>query len=72
MPEIVVRGIHVGEKEYVKKMIPVTLMASGVEMVLPVHILNGARPGPKLMLTALSHGDATTEHTPITNEIRAP
>ncbi len=60
MPEIVVRGIHVGEKEYVKKMIPVTLMASGVEMVLPVHILNGARPGPKLMLTALSHGDATT------------
>ena len=40
--------------------LPVTYMANGYELTIPVHVVNGAQPGPKMLLTALSHGDATT------------
>ena len=40
--------------------LPVTYMANGYELTIPVHVVNGAHPGPKMLLTALSHGDATT------------
>ena len=37
--------------------IPVTTLASGYRLALPVHEINGAQPGPTLGMTALIHGD---------------
>lgn len=39
---------------------PVSRLANGLELSLPLHILKGKQDGPTLMLTAVSHGDATT------------
>lgn len=55
-----VRGITAQSGERVRGLLPVTTLANGLELSIPVHIVNGKKPGPKLMLTALSHGDATT------------
>ncbi len=37
--------------------IPVTTMASGHRVVLPVHRMTGSQPGPTLGMVALIHGD---------------
>jgi predicted deacylase len=37
--------------------LPVTTMASGMELRLPVHIVTGAKPGPTVGYTAGIHGD---------------
>ena len=37
--------------------IPVTTLASGYRLALPVHEVQGAAPGPTLGMTALIHGD---------------
>src|SRR5690348_9835582 len=37
--------------------IPVTTLASGAELRLPLHTLAGAHPGPTLGLSALVHGN---------------
>jgi len=37
--------------------LPVTTMADGSELRLPLHVLQGAKPGPTLGLTGLIHGD---------------
>jgi predicted deacylase len=37
--------------------IPVTTLASGYRLALPVHEIRGAQPGPTLGMTALIHGD---------------
>lgn len=37
--------------------IPVTTLASGYDLALPVHRITGAQPGPTLGLVALIHGD---------------
>jgi predicted deacylase len=47
-----------GERSYFT--LPVTTAASGLTVVVPVHIVNGVKTGPVLLLTALSHGDAVT------------
>ncbi len=60
MSEITVCGFTVKPGERFCGQLPVTTLASGLELSIPVHILNGMKPGPRLMLTALSHGDATT------------
>jgi len=39
--------------------IPVTTLASGYQLALPVHRVTGSRPGPCLGMTALLHGDET-------------
>jgi predicted deacylase len=44
--------------------IPVTTLASGRELFIPLHRLEGASPGPTLGLTAVVHGDE-----PLTNEV---
>lgn len=38
--------------------LPVTTLASGLELTLPLHIITGAQDGPTLGLTAATHGDA--------------
>ena len=60
MAEVTINGIKVGTAERVFKAVPVTTMASGLEMTIPVHIINGAKPGPKLFLNANSHCDGDT------------
>lgn len=60
MSEISVLGIHAGSGQRVYGTLPVTTMANGMKLELPVHIVNGVKPGPKILLTGLSHGDATT------------
>lgn len=45
-----------GERTYTT--LPITTLASGLQLELPVHIVAGARPGPTLGLTAATHGDA--------------
>jgi predicted deacylase len=44
--------------------IPVTTLASGRELFIPLHRLKGRTPGPTLGLSAVVHGDE-----PLTNEI---
>src|SRR3979411_2466137 len=44
--------------------IPVTTLASGFELFIPLHRLQGASPGPTLGLSAVVHGDE-----PLTNEM---
>jgi predicted deacylase len=44
--------------------IPVTTLASGHELFIPLHRLEGRAPGPTLGLSALVHGDE-----PLTNEV---
>lgn len=44
--------------------IPVTTLASGFELFIPLHRLEGRSPGPTLGLSAVVHGDE-----PLTNEI---
>jgi predicted deacylase len=42
------------------ELVKVAVMGDGGELSIPVHILGGARPGPKLCLAAFTHGyDAT-------------
>jgi predicted deacylase len=44
--------------------IPVTTLASGRELFIPLHRLEGRTPGPTLGLSAVVHGDE-----PLTNEV---
>ena len=44
--------------------IPVTTLASGIELFIPLHRCEGQRPGPTLGLSAVVHGDE-----PLTNEV---
>ncbi|HYU17396.1 MAG TPA: succinylglutamate desuccinylase/aspartoacylase family protein [Chloroflexota bacterium] len=44
--------------------IPVTTLASGQELFIPLHRLEGAAPGPTLGLSAVVHGDE-----PLPNEV---
>jgi len=48
--------------------IPVTTLASGAELRVPLHTLAGAQPGPTLGLSALVHGN---EPAPSIGIIRA-
>jgi predicted deacylase len=48
--------------------VPVTTLASGAELRLPLHTLRGAQPGPTLGLSALVHGN---EPVPSIGIIRA-
>ena len=53
MSEVTVYGVKAGSGEHVYHPIPVTRMANGTMMCVPLHIVNGMRPGPKIMLSAL-------------------
>lgn len=58
MSEITVQGLNVKNGEHAIGQLPVTMLANGYELKIPFHVLNGAKPGKKLMLSAVSHGDA--------------
>lgn len=60
MAQVNILGIKANPGERVYGTLPVTTLASGLGVQIPVHVLNGIKDGPKLLLTALSHGDATT------------
>ncbi len=57
MAEVTIRGVKVGTCERKYATLPVTTMSSGAPLKLPLHILNGANPGPRLLLLSTSHGD---------------
>jgi uncharacterized protein len=40
-----------------RRIIPVTMLASGLELALTVHVIQGARPGPTVGISAMIHGD---------------
>lgn len=46
-----------GSRSYLP--IPVTTLASGLELCVPVHVVAGESTGPTVGLTAVTHGDAT-------------
>ena len=50
MAEVVIQGHKVGSYTRDYFTLPVSYMANGSKMEIPVHVVNGARPGPKLML----------------------
>lgn len=60
MSNVTIAGFEVKPKERIYREIPVTTLASGAEISIPLHILNGSKEGPVLFLNAVSHGDATT------------
>ena len=60
MSEVTIQGHKVAGGTRAYFTLPVSYMANGSMMEIPVHVVNGVKPGPKLMLTALSHGDAPT------------
>ncbi len=45
--------------------IPVTTLPSGAELRLPLHVVQGAQPGPTLGLSALVHGNEAVPSVPI-------
>jgi predicted deacylase len=58
MAKVSVNGITVGSGQRAYGTIPVTLMSNGAPLELPLHILNGRRAGPKLLLVSATHGDS--------------
>lgn len=60
MSNVTIAGFEVKPNERIYREIPVTTLANGSEVSIPVHILNGSKKGPVLFLNALSHGDCTT------------
>ena len=57
MSKLTILGVKVGPCEHKYTTLPVTRMASGAQLELPLHVYNGAKPGPVLALTSTSHGD---------------
>lgn len=60
MSEITILGKKIGSGERAFISLPVTTMASGYHLEVPVHVVNGMKPGPRIFLNAVSHGDAYT------------
>lgn len=60
MGKVTVNGYTAAAGERAFYRMPVSRLANGLELQLPLHIIGGAKEGPTLMLTAVSHGDATT------------
>lgn len=54
MGSVTIKGYEAKAGEHVFYRMPVSKLASGLELELPLHILNGKEEGPVLMLTALS------------------
>lgn len=57
MKPIVIAGTEVQPGAHVRLEIPVGRRVSGNELALPVEVIHGAEPGPRLFLCAAIHGD---------------
>lgn len=57
MSEVSILGIKAKPGERTVGEIPVSTMANGIELSVPVFVVNGVKAGPKLLLTAMAHGD---------------
>mgnify|MGYP001040522485 CR=1 FL=1 len=53
-------GTKVNKGEHKQINLPVSYLANGLELTLPLHVYRGKKDGPTLLMTALAHGDATT------------
>ncbi len=51
-------GVKVNRCEHKRIDLPVSYLASGLKLTIPLHVYNGRADGPTLMLTSLGHGDA--------------
>lgn len=60
MAAVTILDHKIGQGERTFFSLPVTTMASGYRLDIPVHVVNGMNPGPKIFLNAVSHGDAYT------------
>ena len=47
----------IGKGEKIFTQIPICTMASGYQLKLPIHIINGQRPGLSVLIACTSHGD---------------
>ncbi len=56
-PPLTIGGITVPNGKRVKIEIPVTHLPTGTTLSLPVVVLNGRYPGPRIWLSAAIHGD---------------
>lgn len=54
---IVIAGTEVRPGDHVRLEIPVGRRVSGTELALPVEVIHGDEPGPRLFLCAAIHGD---------------
>jgi predicted deacylase len=57
MNDVKIGGVSAKAGERVYATLPVTTMAGGLSLEIPLHIVNGAKPGPKILLLSSSHGD---------------
>ena len=53
MAEINICGVTAKAGEHAVGALPVTTLADGTFLDIPFHVLNGARSGPVLLLTAV-------------------
>lgn len=60
MSNITICGVTARPEEHAAGSLPVTTLANGFLLDIPFHVLHGAKSGPRLLLTAVSHGDAIT------------
>ena len=56
-PEVVVGGVAVSPGERRRIQLPAGRLATGAEISIPVEVVRGRRPGPKIWLSAAIHGD---------------
>ncbi len=48
-------SLHAGEKRTIN--LPLARLYTHTEMTIPIHVIHGKRPGPRLFITAAVHGD---------------
>lgn len=56
--DVTIMGLNVGAGQRAKGELTLAYMADGQPMVVPFWVINGTEPGTKLLLSAMTHGDA--------------
>ena len=57
LPPLTVGGTEIAAGERATVEVPVPRLYTHTEMAMPVHVLHGKRPGPRLFVSAAIHGD---------------
>ena len=58
MSNVTIMGLTVEAGQRKRGEIHVAYMADGQPLVVPFWVINGMKPGTKLLLSAMTHGDA--------------